>query len=285
MDLETAQNTTTTKFPILKQENGNSFKPAAQTTTNADGISTSLIPGPYNDVKTLFAVIQTRFGGFRRLNKPDLDTMSFDDLYNNFKIVEQEVKGTASLSSISSSQNMIRQGKDFLGTMTPLFATMLIQSQAVEGKGSGQPTEPQHIPTTASPSHVEPIPIVASSSQPKRPKKHRKTKRKATEISQSSRPTTLVADETVHEERGDSVEKDAITATSLDVELGSGNINRTQSTTIPNDPFPKRISSGGSPRCQEAMRDTIAQTRSKRVSIPSYDSPLPGVNTPGSDEE
>ncbi|GKG40159.1 hypothetical protein Tco_0466936, partial [Tanacetum coccineum] len=35
-------------------------------------------------------------------NKPDLDTMSFDDLYNNFKIVEQEVKGTAN----SSSQNM-----------------------------------------------------------------------------------------------------------------------------------------------------------------------------------
>ncbi|GJX48805.1 putative ribonuclease H-like domain-containing protein [Tanacetum coccineum] len=37
-------------------------------------------------------------------NKPDLDTMSFDDFYNNFKIVEQEVKGTA--SSSSSSQNM-----------------------------------------------------------------------------------------------------------------------------------------------------------------------------------
>ncbi|GJU17042.1 ribonuclease H-like domain-containing protein [Tanacetum coccineum] len=39
-------------------------------------------------------------------NKPDLDTMSFDDLYNNFKIVEQEVKGTASSSSSSSYQNM-----------------------------------------------------------------------------------------------------------------------------------------------------------------------------------
>ncbi|GJR69225.1 ribonuclease H-like domain-containing protein [Tanacetum coccineum] len=39
-------------------------------------------------------------------NKPDLDTMSFDDLYNNFKIVEHEVKGTASSSSRSSSQNM-----------------------------------------------------------------------------------------------------------------------------------------------------------------------------------
>ncbi|GKF93237.1 hypothetical protein Tco_0279956, partial [Tanacetum coccineum] len=39
-------------------------------------------------------------------NKPDLDTMSFDDLYNNFKIVEQEVKRVASSSSSSSSQNM-----------------------------------------------------------------------------------------------------------------------------------------------------------------------------------
>ncbi|GJW66572.1 ribonuclease H-like domain-containing protein [Tanacetum coccineum] len=109
MDLETAQTTTTAKLPILKQgeydmwrlrieqyfqvqdyalwdviENGNSFKPVAQTTTNANGTSTSLIPG------------------FRRLNKPDPDTMSFDDIYNNFKIIEQEVKGTTS----SSSQNM-----------------------------------------------------------------------------------------------------------------------------------------------------------------------------------
>ncbi|GJW12616.1 ribonuclease H-like domain-containing protein [Tanacetum coccineum] len=39
-------------------------------------------------------------------NKPDLDTMRFDDLYNNFKIVEQEVKGTVSSSSSSNSHNM-----------------------------------------------------------------------------------------------------------------------------------------------------------------------------------
>ncbi|GJS39616.1 ribonuclease H-like domain-containing protein [Tanacetum coccineum] len=228
MDLETAQTTTTVKLPILKQgeydmwrlrieqyfqvqnyapwdviENENSFKPVAQTTTNVDGTSTSLIPSPvtteekylkkngvkarsmllmallnehlmtfnqYKDAKTLFAAIQTRFDGneatkktqntllkqmyenfsapstksldsiFNRLqkiisqlailgenisqedlnlnflrsmpsewnthvvvwrNKPNLDTMSFD-----FKIVEQEVKGTASSSSSSSSQNM-----------------------------------------------------------------------------------------------------------------------------------------------------------------------------------
>nr|GEU81503.1 hypothetical protein [Tanacetum cinerariifolium] len=92
----------------------------------------------YMDAKSLSAAIETRFGGneatkkiqktllkqmyenfsatstksldyiFNRLqkirNKSDLDTMSIDDLYNNFKIVEQKVKGNA--SSNSSSQNM-----------------------------------------------------------------------------------------------------------------------------------------------------------------------------------
>ncbi|GJV43105.1 hypothetical protein Tco_1427641 [Tanacetum coccineum] len=50
-------------------------------------------------------------------------------------------------------------------------------------------------------------------------------------------------------------------ATSLDAEQGSGNINRTQSTAIPNDPFPQRIGSGGSPRRQDTMGDRPAQTR------------------------
>nr|GEZ68592.1 hypothetical protein [Tanacetum cinerariifolium] len=103
----------------------------------------------------------------------------------------------------------------------------------------GQPTEPQHTPTTASLSHIVPIPTVASSSQPKKTQKHRKTKRKATEISQSSGPTTLVAYETVHEEKEDRVEMDATTAASLDAEQDGGTINRTQSTAIPNEPIPQ----------------------------------------------
>ncbi|GJX83324.1 hypothetical protein Tco_0332805 [Tanacetum coccineum] len=70
------------------------------------------------------------------------------------------------------------QGKGFSGAVTPLFATMLIQSQVDVGEGSGQPTEPQHTPTTASPSHVEQIPNVASSSQPKDLQKVGKTKKK-----------------------------------------------------------------------------------------------------------
>ncbi|GJW06043.1 hypothetical protein Tco_1568466 [Tanacetum coccineum] len=189
-------------------EYGNSFKPVARTTTNADGTSTSTIPGPvtteekaqkkndvkarsmllmalpnehqltfnqYKDAKTLFEAIQARFGGneatkktqktllkqmyenfsassqesldsisnrlqkivsqlailgenisqedlnFKFLrslpsewsmhvvvwrNKPDLGTISFDDLYKNFKIVKQEVKRSVTSSSNSSSQNV-----------------------------------------------------------------------------------------------------------------------------------------------------------------------------------
>ncbi|GJT82296.1 putative ribonuclease H-like domain-containing protein [Tanacetum coccineum] len=233
MDLESTQNNALAKLPLLKQgdydtwrlriesyiqlqdyalweiiEDGNSFKPVARTTTNADGTSTSTIPGAvtaeekiqkkndlkarsilmmtlpsehlltfnqYKDAKTLFEAIEARFGGneatkktqktllkqmyenfnasssesldsiFNRLqkivsqlsilgvnisqedlnlkflrclpvewnthvvvwrNKPDLETMSIDDLYNNFKIVEQEVKGSVSSSSTTGSQNM-----------------------------------------------------------------------------------------------------------------------------------------------------------------------------------
>ncbi|GJR17434.1 putative ribonuclease H-like domain-containing protein [Tanacetum coccineum] len=162
----------------MLSKNGNSFKPVPQTTTNADGSSTSLIPDPvtteekvqkkndvkarsmllmelpdehlmtfnqYKDAKTFAPSTKSLDSIFNRLqkivsqlailgenisqeylnlkflrslpsewnthvvvwrNKPDLDTISFDDLYNNFKIVEQEIKGTASSSSSSSSQNM-----------------------------------------------------------------------------------------------------------------------------------------------------------------------------------
>ncbi|GJR09008.1 hypothetical protein Tco_0791660 [Tanacetum coccineum] len=182
MDLETAQTNVTAKLPILKQENVNSFEPTTQTTANADGTSTSMIPGlvtteekaqknndvkarsmllmalpnehqltfnQYKDAKTLFDDIKTRFCGNNSTRKTqktlqnqlailgenishkdlnlkflrslpsewnthvvvwrnisDLDTISIDDLDNNFKIVEQEVKRTVTSSANSSSQNM-----------------------------------------------------------------------------------------------------------------------------------------------------------------------------------
>ncbi|GJX71918.1 ribonuclease H-like domain-containing protein [Tanacetum coccineum] len=137
MDLETAQTTTTAKLPIPKQGRVTTEE-KIQKKNDVKARSMLLIALPhehlmtfnqYKDAQTLFAAIQTRFGGneatkktqktllkqmygnFKDLNlkflrslpskwnthvmvwrnKPDLDTMSFDDLYNNFKIVEQEV--------------------------------------------------------------------------------------------------------------------------------------------------------------------------------------------------
>ncbi|GJU94948.1 hypothetical protein Tco_1319704 [Tanacetum coccineum] len=109
-------------------------------------------------------------------------------------------------------------GKTILISESSVRRDLQFNDEDVEGEGSGQPTEPQHTPTT---SNIEPIPIIASSSQPKKTYKHRKTKR-PTEISQSSGPTTLVADETVHKERGDNMERAATTAASLDAEQDSG---------------------------------------------------------------
>ncbi|GJZ82839.1 hypothetical protein Tco_0648012 [Tanacetum coccineum] len=63
-------------------ENGNSFKPAAQTTTNADGSSTTLVPGAYKDAKTLFAAIQTRFRGNEATKKTQKTLLK--QMYENF---------------------------------------------------------------------------------------------------------------------------------------------------------------------------------------------------------
>ncbi|GJS41918.1 putative ribonuclease H-like domain-containing protein [Tanacetum coccineum] len=71
----------------------------------------------YTDAKTMFAAIETRFGGSKRflppewnihvvvwMNKAEIETMSIDDVYNNFKIVEQSVKNFFGASS--GAQNL-----------------------------------------------------------------------------------------------------------------------------------------------------------------------------------
>ncbi|GJV86380.1 putative ribonuclease H-like domain-containing protein [Tanacetum coccineum] len=71
------------------------------------------------------------------------------------------------------------------------------------------------------------------------------------------------ADEAIFKEKDDRVVRATTTAASLDAVQANGD----------------------RPRCQEAMRGAIAQTRSERAYKHSYDSPLPGVNTPKSNEE
>ncbi|GKC68595.1 putative ribonuclease H-like domain-containing protein [Tanacetum coccineum] len=155
----------------------------------------------------------------------------FEDVFNDEYVAPSHTKKVFA--------NMIKEGKGLSGTITPLFPSMLI-TQAVEGKGSGQPSEPQHTPTTASPSNVQPIPNVPSSSQPQKTHKHRKTK-SPTEISKSSGPTTLVADETVHEERGESVERAATIAASLDATQDNGSGPKRQDTILGDRPAQTRV--------------------------------------------
>ncbi|GKB34862.1 retrovirus-related pol polyprotein from transposon TNT 1-94 [Tanacetum coccineum] len=98
-------------------------------------------------------------------------------------------------------------------------------------------------------------------------------------------PSDNVADKAVYKEMDDSLVRAATTASSLEVEQDSGNIDKTQSKATLNEPSSPGTSSGSGPRYQETIGDTIAQTRFENVSKTSNDSLLAGVNTPRSDED
>ncbi|GJU86256.1 putative ribonuclease H-like domain-containing protein [Tanacetum coccineum] len=179
--------------------------------------------------------------------------------------------------------NMKRKRKYFSERVTLLFASMLAPP-VVEGEGSGQPSEPQPAPSTAQPRIEEQIPVTESSS-PQNTQSPRQALQEDTQFPQTSVHIPNVADEAVFKEWDDRVVRATTTAASLDAAQASGNISKTQSTAMSNDPLSQEIGSGDRPRCQEAMGGVIAQTRSERASKHSYDSPLLGGNTPGSDEE
>ncbi|GKA89709.1 hypothetical protein Tco_0811521 [Tanacetum coccineum] len=142
MKFESAQSNTTAKLPILKltQKNGTSVTKmlvpitAEEKTNKKNDVKArrlllmalsnehQLTFSQYNDAKTMFAAIETRFREsldsiFNRLqkivsrlailvwmNKAEIETMSIDDLYNNFKIIEQSVKKYVGASS--GAQNL-----------------------------------------------------------------------------------------------------------------------------------------------------------------------------------
>nr|GEV94530.1 hypothetical protein [Tanacetum cinerariifolium] len=136
---------------------------------------------------------------------------------------------------------MIRKG--FSGIITPLFPTMVVQSQL--GEGSAMPTDPHHAP----------IILQSSSSQPQKTHKPRKPTRKVIEVPQPSDPMEHVADEAVYKKLRDSLVRASTTSSSLEAEQDSGNINRTQSKETPNESSSQRTSSGGGPKVDTLRSD------------------------------
>ncbi|GKF07938.1 hypothetical protein Tco_0042162 [Tanacetum coccineum] len=68
---------------------------------------------------------------------------------------------------------------------------------------------------------------------------HRQVKRgQDTKVPQSGGALKKVGNEAVHKELGDKMERVATTASSLEAELESGNINKTQSMATLNEPSP-----------------------------------------------
>ncbi|GKE40127.1 hypothetical protein Tco_1463532 [Tanacetum coccineum] len=169
---------------------------------------------------------------------------------------------------------MRRVGKGFSSRVTPLFPTIVVQNQSQSGEGSAILTDPHYTPT-----------IIQSSTQPQKTQQPKKPKRKDTQVPQSSDPIENVVDEAVHKELSDSLVRAATTASSLEAEQDSGNINKTQSKATPNESSSQGTNSGDGPRCQETMGDTIAQTRFENVSKHYNDSLLTRGNTLRSDED
>ncbi|GJS66214.1 putative ribonuclease H-like domain-containing protein [Tanacetum coccineum] len=111
MEFESAHSNTTAKLPIpkLEQENGTSVTKMSVPVTAEEKTNKK------NDVKArsllLMALPSEHQLTFIWMNKAKIETMSIDDLYNNFKIVEQSVK--KSVGASSGAQNL-----DFLTALS-----------------------------------------------------------------------------------------------------------------------------------------------------------------------
>nr|GEW11964.1 hypothetical protein [Tanacetum cinerariifolium] len=121
---------------------------------------------------------------------------------------------------------------------------MMVQAQEEMGKGLVNPMDPHDTPTI----------IQSLISQPQKTQKHRKPRRKVTEVPQPSDPLEHVVDEAVNEEMYDSLEMVTTTATSLDAEHDRGIILKTQSKATPNEPGSQGTSSGGGLSGEDSLK-------------------------------
>ncbi|GJV78985.1 putative ribonuclease H-like domain-containing protein [Tanacetum coccineum] len=213
-------------------------------------------------------------------------------------------EGTDCLPNATIFEELTRigQGKDFFGRETPIFPSMVVQAQEEMGEGSAMPTDPlnpnclqavgkflmypmfiqvflekqlEEVPTHNriynAPSHTKKI--------------FGNIKRVGKDFSGRVTPlfpTMMIqnqadmgeADDAINEEMDDSLVRVATTSSSLEREVDSGNITKTRSKATHNEVGSLGTTSGGDPRRQDTIKDTIAQTRFKNVSKTSNDSLL-----------
>ncbi|GJX67635.1 hypothetical protein Tco_0303362 [Tanacetum coccineum] len=176
--------------------------------------------------------------------------------------------------------NMRKPGKGFSGRVTPLFQNMLVPPVVV-GEGLEQPPEPQPIPSTAPPEVLSQVTTNAASQPPKDPNTYRRTKRgQDTKVPQSGGSPNKVGDEAINEEMFDSVEMAATTASILEAEQASAQTKSEGVSNLSSDPPLSGGHTLGSG--EDSMEHQIELT--DNVPNTPHDLPLPGVNTPRSDE-
>ncbi|GJZ25127.1 putative ribonuclease H-like domain-containing protein [Tanacetum coccineum] len=132
--------------------------------------------------------------GFSSIMASALICLARNQKFNFSKyIFERMANHTRILSAPCHTKNFFgntkREGKSFSGRVTPLFPIMMVQAQEELGKGSTDPTDPQHTPIITQP----------STSQPQK-KQSRRKHRKNAEVPQPSDPTEPIADKAPNKE-------------------------------------------------------------------------------------
>nr|GEV94068.1 hypothetical protein [Tanacetum cinerariifolium] len=144
-------------------------------------------------------------------NKEDgVTCLSNDEIFENLALMGQtdlaDAFNDVYVTPVHNEKvftNMKKQNKDFLGTITPLFASTLVP-QVVEGEGSGQPSEPQPPSSSAPPSHKEQVTTIAPQPQkihtPRQAKRVVKDNRKKDDSSQKQAKSTKKRPRSEHDE-------------------------------------------------------------------------------------
>nr|GEW81429.1 hypothetical protein [Tanacetum cinerariifolium] len=195
----------------------------------------------------------------KKLNLTKLDTYRFD------------LKRKEAYTAFSNPRGFIYQNKDKQNRF---------QNQAPEGEATSIPKsqilESQILKsqTIFHETHIEPTLLSPTTYKRQRKTHKRRRTQKAVVLPQTIVPQNLKADEVVNKEEGDKVERVITNDASLEAAQDRDNIIKTLTTAMPNVDISQGIDTGGSPRRQETMEGTSAQTRYERVLEQTNEPPL-----------